>query len=443
MLYNLTEAYSEIYDTRKVEELDDNLRFVDYMLDEDIEEVVESLVWEFRDYGNTLDESFDLLTYAASTEVITESYQQIIEELLNEARVTIGRGTELADKELAKKQRQEARRARVDGAISKVKSAMAGAKGGLGRASKALGGAVKKGQYMVGGLAQKGKALLGRLLRKGASAARQAVKSGTRQTGSVLTTTGRAITASGNKAAAAPVATKSAKVGRTTYTSTTEPGGSKRQAVGRVVRKVGVALQRKAAKKDEPKMTRADYDSNKAKRTAAAKAANAGAFETPRMTKALPPARPETENRRAAVQRRLDTAAKGSTGGSRVGTPAPTLALPAKTSGKPAVQRAISQRKKEAAAKLQKAASGTTARGTRFAGPNAKLSSTRTNTGYKEKLAKFAGKLNNEDYDVLIDYIIEDIISSGYAIDEMSALDIFDNLSEDLVVDIALEYLID
>lgn len=443
MLYNLTEAYSEIYDTRKVEELDDNLRFVDYMLDEDIEEVVESLVWEFRDYGNTLDESFDLLTYAASTEVITESYQQIIEELLNEARVTIGRGTELADKELAKKQRQEARRARVDGAISKVKSAMAGAKGGLGRASKALGGAVKKGQSMVGGLAQKGKALLGRLLRKGASAARQAVKSGTRQTGSVLTTTGRAITASGNKAAAAPVATKSAKVGRTTYTSTTEPGGSKRQAVGRVVRKVGVALQRKAAKKDEPKMTRADYDSNKAKRTAAAKAANAGAFETPRMTKALPPARPETENRRAAVQRRLDTAAKGSTGGSRVGTPAPTLALPAKTSGKPAVQRAISQRKKEAAAKLQKAASGTTARGTRFAGPNAKLSSTRTNTGYKEKLAKFAGKLNNEDYDVLIDYIIEDIISSGYAIDEMSALDIFDNLSEDLVVDIALEYLID
>ena len=454
MLYNLTEAYSEIYDTRKVEELDDNLRFVDYMLDEDIEEVVESLVWEFRDYGNTLDESFDLLTYAASSEVITESYELIIEELLNEARVTIGRGTELADKAkadlLAKRtrdnnanQRQEARRARVDGAISKVKSAMAGAKGGLGRASKALGGAVKKGQSMVGGLAQKGKALLGRLLRKGASAARQAVKSGTRQTGSVLTTTGRAITASGNKAAAAPVATKSAKVGRTTYTSTTEPGGSKRQAVGRVVRKVGVALQRKAAKKDEPKMTRADYDSNKAKRTAAAKAANAGAFETPRMTKALPPARPETENRRAAVQRRLDTAAKGSTGGSRVGTPAPTLALPAKTSGKHAVQRAISQRKKEAAAKLQKAASGTTARGTRFAGPNAKLSSTRTNTGYKEKLAKFAGKLNNEDYDVLIDYIIEDIISSGYAIDEMSALDIFDNLSEDLVVDIALEYLID
>jgi hypothetical protein len=119
------------------------------------------------------------------------------------------------------------------------------------------------------------------------------------------------------------------------------------------------------------------------------------------------------------------------------------LALPAKTSGKPAVQRAISQRKQAAATKLQKAASGSTARGTRFAGPNARLSTTRTNTGYKERLAKFASKLNEEDYETLIDYIIEDIISSGYALDEMAALDIFETLTEDTVVDIALEYLND
>jgi len=427
MLYNLTEAYSEIYDSRKVEELDDNLRFIDYMLDEDIEEVVESLVWEFRDYGNTLDESFDLLTYSASSEVISESYDLIIEDLLNEATVTYGRGDVLANKAkadaLAKRnkeksdernaqatsQRRETRRARVDGAITKVKAAMAGAKGGMGRASKALGGAVNKGRDIAGGAVQKGKAILGRLLRMGV-----------KQTGRALTSTGRAISASGNKAAAAPVTTKSAKVGRTTYTSTTEPGGSKRQAVGSAVRKVGVALQRMGkGPKDKP-----------------------AEKEAPKM-KALPPARPETETRRAAVQRRLDTAAKGSTGGSRVGAPAPTLALPAKTSGKPAVQRAISQRKQAAATKLQKAASGSTARGTRFAGPNARLSTTRTNTGYKERLAKFASKLNEEDYETLIDYIIEDIISSGYALDEMAALDIFETLTEDTVVDIALEYLND
>lgn len=438
--FYLSEAYSDIYDHRKVEELDDNLRFIDYMLDEDIEQVVESLVWEFRDYGNTLDESFDLLSYSASSEVITESYDLIIEDLLNEATVTYGRGDVLANKAkadaLSKRskeksdertaqataQRRETRRARVDGAISKVKAAMAGAKGGLGRASKALGGAAsdaaKKGRNLVSSAAQKGKALLGRLLRKGASMAGQAVKSGAKQTGRALTSTGRAISSSGNKAASASRAERTVRVPGGEFVR--DAGGSKRQAVGSAVRKVGVALQRmgkgpknKPAEKEAPKM------------------------------KALPPARPETETRRAAVQRKLDTASKGTTGSSRVGKPAPTLALPAKTSGKPAVQRAISQRKQQAAAKLQKAASGSTARGTRFAGPNARLSTTRTNTGYKERLAKFASKLNEEDYETLIDYIIEDIISSGYALDEMAALDIFETLTEDTVVDIALEYLND
>jgi hypothetical protein len=417
-IYSLTEAYSEIYDLRKVEEIDDNLRFIDYMLDEDIEEVVESLVWEFRDYGNTLDESFDLLEYSASSEVINESYTQIIEDLLNEATVTYGRGDVLANKakadELAKRnkdrstaQRKEVRRARVDGAISKVKAAMAGAKGGMGRASKALGGAVSKGRNLVGAVAQKGKALLGRLLRKGASA-----------TGKVVSGVGKTIQKSGETAASASRAERTVRVPGGEYVR--DPGGSKRQTVGKAVRKVGVALQR-MSKGEKSTPTKP---------------------EAPKM-KALPPARPETENRRAAVQRKLDTANKGSTGDKRVGSPSPTLALPAKTSGKPAVERAISQRKLQAAAKLQRSATGSRARGVRFAGPNSKLSSTRTNTGYKEKLAKFASKLNNEDYEILIDYIIEDIISSGYALDEMAALDIFENLTEDTIADIALEYLND
>jgi hypothetical protein len=74
---SLTESYSEIYDHRKAEDLFDNLRFIDYMQDEDIQEVVESLVWEFRDYGNTLAESFDMLSFAASDTVICESYDQV------------------------------------------------------------------------------------------------------------------------------------------------------------------------------------------------------------------------------------------------------------------------------------------------------------------------------------------------------------------------------
>jgi hypothetical protein len=85
MLYNLTETYSEIYDHRKVEDLFDNLRFVDYMLQEDIEQVVEELVWEFRDYGNTLQEAFEMIDYALEDTVICESYNQLIEDVLYEA----------------------------------------------------------------------------------------------------------------------------------------------------------------------------------------------------------------------------------------------------------------------------------------------------------------------------------------------------------------------
>jgi hypothetical protein len=446
-LYSLTESYSEIYDHRKAEDLFDNLRFLDYMQDEDIQEVVESLVWEFRDYGNTLAESFDMLSFAASDTVICESYDQLVEDILTEAtitkgsqrsqyagsaqgRVTAGRGDVMAQqaaaRKLAKKsgravsgrleaeadqqsqQRREVRRARVDGAISRVKSAMAGAKGGMGRASKALGVATRQAGSAVAGLAQKGKALLGSLLRRGATAAGKAVSGA-----------GKALQSSGRAAAAAPAQTKTANVGGRKVTLTYEPtpeAGGKRRAVGSAVRKVGVALQRmgKGAKqapdkKQEPRMSRTDYEQRKAERTSAAKKEVGDAFTKPKEPKVTPPAKA-------------------------------MLALPAKTSGQPAVQRSVSTRKQEAAKKIQKAAEGSTARGVRFAGPTGKIAPTRTKTGYKERLAKLAPQLTSEDYETLIDYILEDIISGGYASDELEALDIFESLTEDNVIDIALEY---
>lgn len=465
--YALTEAYSEIYDHRKAEDLFDNLRFVDYMLDEDIEEVIESLVWEFRDYGNTLDESFNLLYHAASDEVICESYDQLVEDILTEATVTYGRGDvapkqkragmrdsqtdspttygrgdvlaqQRAARQLARRsgqavasraadsdQRRETRRSRVDGAISRVKAAMAGAKGGMGRVAKAMGGAIAKTPGLAAKAAEKGKSLLGSLLRRGARAA-----------GRALTSTGRAIEGSGRQAAAATPTTRTARVGRTTVTATTEPGGAKRQAVGRAIRRVGAALQRGGK---GTRMSRADYDQRKADREASAKAAVGDAFAKP---KALPAARPETETRRAAVQRKLDTAAAGTTG-TETRVSRPRLALPATTSGQPAVQRRDSSRKKAAAEKLAKAAAGTQARGTRFAGPSGQLDTTRTRTGYRERLARFGRKLTAEDYEALVDAILEDIISTGYAVDESSALDVLEQLSENTVIDIALEYLVD
>jgi hypothetical protein len=396
-LYSLTETYSEIYDHRKVEDLFDNLRFVDYLQDEDIQEVVESLVWEFRDYGNTLEEAFEMLDHAVTVPVLYESYDELIGDVLYEAsRVDMAariqaRKQYMKDSEKAASQARATGRAnqraarissakqavksKLSGPISSVKQSISGAAGGMGRAAKALRGAA----------VEKGKAMLKSLLRRG---------------GKALTSTGRSIEASGKAAAAAPATTRTAKVGRTTVTTTTEPGGSKRQMVGRAVRKVGAALQRKAGKAPDSKMTRADYDKRKADRDAAAKTSVGDAFAKPK----------------------------------------PVLALPAKTSGQPAVQREVSARKQEAAKKIAKAAEGSTARGTRFAGPGGRLSSQRTKTGYKERLAKFASQLSEQDYNTLVDYILEDMISEGYASDVLEALDLFESLTEDSVIDIALEY---
>ena len=394
-IYSLTEAYSEIYDHRKVEDLFDNLRFVDYLQDEDIQEVVEELVWEFRDYGNTLEEAFEMLDHAVTVPVLYESYDELIGDVLYEAsRVDMAsriqaRKQYMKDSEKAASQARATGRAnqraarissakqavksKLSGPISSVKQSISGAAGGIGRAAKKMGGAV----------VERGKSLLKSLLRRG---------------GKALTSAGRSIEGSGKAAAAAPVATRTARVGPVTITK--DPGGKKRQMVGRAVRKVGATLQRKAGKAPEPKMSRSDYESRKAERTTAAKKDVGDAFAKPK----------------------------------------PMLALPAKTSGQPAVQRTVSARKQEAAKKIAKAAEGSTARGTRFAGPGASLSAKRTKTGYKERLAKFASQLSEQDYNTLVDYILEDMISEGYASDVLEALDLFESLTEDSVIDIALEY---
>jgi hypothetical protein len=406
------------------------------MLPEHIEEVIEEMVWEFRDYGHTLEESFEMIDYALEDEVICESYDQLVADVLYEAR-RVDMASRIASRkqyaaqseasatearQRAKRQERGARvrgaartvRNKLTGPISSVKQAVAGSAGGMGKSVKALGGKV----------VDRGKALLKGLLRRG---------------GKALSKTGKQMMTSGTKAAAAPATTRTARVGGRQVTVTTEPTaetGSKRRAVGSVIRKVGVALQRKVGK-EPSKMSRGDYEQRKAERTAAAKKEVGDAFAKP---KALPPARPETATRRAAVQRKLDVASKGTTD-TGVKTSAPRKALPASTSGQPAVQRKqISARKAEAAKKLEKAASGSRTRGVRFAAPGARLSSQRASTGVKERLAKFAGQLKESDYYDLIDFMLEDIMSIGYAQDESEALDILESLTEDSVVDIALEY---
>jgi hypothetical protein len=92
--YHLTEAYGELYNPRLTEEsFYDNLRFVDYLQQEQIEEVMESLIWEFMDYGDTLDEAVETLDVIfADDEIISESLEMITEAMSVSQRRASQRG---------------------------------------------------------------------------------------------------------------------------------------------------------------------------------------------------------------------------------------------------------------------------------------------------------------------------------------------------------------
>ena len=176
--YALSESYSEIYDHRKIEESFDNFRFVDYMLPEHLEEVIEELVWEFRDYGHTLEESFEMIDYALEDQVICESYDQLIADVLYEATVTKGKdrskfagsaqGRVTTGKTYRSDPQEVERRAKrlgqvktasrsikskmskLSGPISSVKQGISGSAGGMGKSVKALGGAVvERGKVLL------------------------------------------------------------------------------------------------------------------------------------------------------------------------------------------------------------------------------------------------------------------------------------------------------
>jgi len=92
--YHLTEAYGELYNSRFTEaSFYDNLRFVDYLQQEEIEEVMESLIWEFMDYGDTLDEAVDTLEATFSdNEILAESLEMINEAMSVSQRRSSQRG---------------------------------------------------------------------------------------------------------------------------------------------------------------------------------------------------------------------------------------------------------------------------------------------------------------------------------------------------------------
>lgn len=425
MSYYLSEAYENLYNPRVDSVVDDNLQFIDFMSDEDIQEVVESVFWELRDYGNTLEESLDTLSLITTDEVITEAYDDILLEFkMSDAertklagKVAKGRGLKYAQK-LADKGRREQRtariqgavrsvRKRVDGPISRAKAAFKGAQGGLGKAAQATSQA-----------AQEGKAKLGKLLRRGI----KAVAGEVRATGRGIGRVGKSIEKRG--ASASQAGLKSRQAGRVGSggqmqlvfepTAQEKTGGTVSK-VGRAIRKVGAAIARTPSKvKSE-----LSGGKNKAKldQMRAARASRASAT-------------PDTS---AFERRGFDVTKKSSTAVRPKGKQTTAKGVPysslspqkAKESGR---MQTVSRQRREAGPSSARVAPGTTGqRGEK---------KERGGATYDER-----GRRLREDYDLILDQILSDLISEGYAENEESALNILNNLNEETINELVQEYL--
>jgi hypothetical protein len=183
--YYLTEAYGELYSTRLTEaSLYENLRFVDFLQQEEIEEVMEALIWEFMDYGDTLNEAVDTLgAVFENDEVLAESLDILAEQTAaGAARMAQRRATRerqaadsaktnvekesnvrsFADRDA--RARRAVRSAAVRRALSGAKRSVEGALSGVHKQIRDKKAQLKKGFSDTG---EKAKAALSRVARGG------------------------------------------------------------------------------------------------------------------------------------------------------------------------------------------------------------------------------------------------------------------------------------
>lgn len=451
--FTLTEAYSEIYNPKNVDNIFDNLRFVDYMQDEEIQSVIEELVWEFRDYGHTMDEAFDLIDYALQDEVICESYEELASDILYEATVTKGMGRAAVTSANTRPSRPGAGTSRLTfgkggsvtpsgstkvtvndtsrfnqgevqrranrigriktqknivksltGPIRSVKQAISGSAAGMGRAAKELGGKV----------AEKGKSLLKGLLRRGGKAA---------------SNIGRNIESRGKQTASAGLASRQAGniprgggQGSLSFEPTTkEKAGKTGSGVGRAIRAVGAKMQR-AAGRPEKRMTRNDYDNKKESRAASTKASVGTPFASSNAVKRVAQAAETVTYRRkqptatAGRLRAPETSDERTTRTTRTRTPFKIAgALPPSTGRSSAKIRKDTNKQNRELSQRLGGTSGPIRQG--------------------EKVKIYAS------YEPLLDAILEDLIYEGYANNLDEALYIIENISEEALCEITEQYL--
>lgn len=414
--YYLTEAYGELYNPRKADEtFYENLRFVDYLMQEEIEEVMESLLWEFMDYGNTLDESYGIIQNCFS--------DVILEEVLSEARMSPRQKAERAARvgseraatlkqvagEKATARRQE-RVAKVTGALKKAGQAVGKAATGVG---SAVASATRAGKTAAAGAYDRAKGLPGKamaalkgVVRKGAAAAIKAGRSTERAGKEAERTTVTTTTTSGGGRGAAP----------STETTVEKSGGAKRRAIGGLLKKAGKAVA-SAIKGKSSGMSRGDYEERKAGRAAAARSAVGQPFSG------------------------------GSSSGGSTPKPKPAgLGLKAlQASGKKQAYNPDAANRSARRRMGDKPLSPSTPLTPWNKGPDksgkASTSPLTIKAERRKQISLARQSQRNEEFELLAQYILEDFIAEGYANNYEDAFEILENLSEESILELTEMYL--
>lgn len=409
--YYLTEAYGELYNPRRADEtFYENLRFVDYLMQEEIEEVMESLLWEFMDYGNTLDESHSLIQSVFSDSVILEG---VLMELNPYAPAGSKEARQYA-KSTTRSKRGAERAAAVTGALKKAKETVGKAATGVG---SAVASAARAGKTAAAGAYDRAKGLPGKamaalkgVVRKGAAAAIKAGRSTERAGKEAEKTIETTTTTSGGGRGVAP----------SIQTKTKTFGGAKRRAIGGLLKKAGKAVA-SAIKGKSSGMSRGDYEEKKAGRAAAARSSVGEPFSgsssggsTPR--RALPAAgqtsgsTQQSPRRAAALAKQSNAAAGRGPGETRVGAPSGTFTTQTKSGETKPTSKT---KRKETFKMIQRL------------NPNAK-----------------ASQIGEQvDFELLAQYILEDFIKEGYANNYEDAFEILENLSEESILELTEMYL--
>lgn len=405
--YYLTEAYGELYNPRRADEtFYENLRFVDYLMQEEIEEVMESLLWEFMDYGNTLDESHSLIQSVFSDSVILEG---VLMELNPYAPAGSKEARQYA-KSTTRSKRGAERAAAVTGALKKAKETVSKAATGVG---SAVASAARAGKTAAAGAYDRAKGLPGKamaalkgVVRKGAAAAIKAGRSTERAGKEAERTTVTTTTTSGGGRGAAP----------STETTVEKSGGAKRRAIGGLLKKAGKAVA-SAIKGKSSGMSRGDYEERKAGRAAAARSAVGQPFSG------------------------------GSSSGGSTPKPKPAgLGLKAlQASGKKQAYNPDAANRSARRRMGDKPLSPSTPLTPWNKGPDksgkASTSPLTIKAERRKQISLARQSQRNEEFELLAQYILEDFIAEGYANNYEDAFEILENLSEESILELTEMYL--